>query len=147
MTMTKKQAIKYHIEHMNDIDLIHLIGEIYCYYGGDDEYVFYNMDEFNDIYEGSYPLKIAEDVTNACMVGDFDIADDYFYYDRAGVLRSCDEATAADLIRTNCTNDLVNDFMNMRDCEPVADCDSDLWDTIMADDDAVFDDEGYEILK
>ena len=40
MTMTKKQAIKYHIEHMHDIDLIHLIGEIYCYYGGDDDALF-----------------------------------------------------------------------------------------------------------
>lgn len=145
MTMTKKEAIKYHIEHMHDIDLIHLIGEIYCYYGGDDEYVFYNMDEFNDIYEGVYPLQIAKDVTDAC--GDFDIADDYFYYNCAGVLCSCDEDTAADLIRTNCTEDLINDFMNMRNCEPVADCDSDLWDIITADDNALFDNEGYEILK
>ena len=145
MTMTKKQAIEYHVEHMHDIDLIHLIGEIYCYYGGDDEYIFYNMDEFNDIYEGSYPLKIAVDVTNAH--GNFDIDDDYFYYDCTGVLHSCDEATAADLIRTNCMDSLVDDFMNMRNCEPVADCDSDLWDIITADDNALFDDEGYEILK
>lgn len=143
--MTKQEAIRYHIEHMHDIDLIHLIGEIYCYYGGCDEYVFYNMDEFNDIYEGAHPLKIAEDVTNAC--GDFDIADDYFYYDCTGVLRSCDEATAADLIHTNCMDDLVNDFMNMRNCEPVADCDGDLWDIITADDDTIFDNEGHEILE
>ena len=147
MTMTKKQAIKYHIEHMHDIDLIHLVGEIYCYYGGDDEYIFYNIDEFNDVYEDFYPIKIAEDITNACMAGDFSIADDYFYYDCAGVLCSCDEPTAADLIRTNCTEDLVNDFINMRNCERVADCDRDLWDIITADDDAIFDDEGYEILK
>lgn len=40
MTMTKKEAIEYHIEHMHDIDLIHLTGEIYCYYGGDDDAVF-----------------------------------------------------------------------------------------------------------
>lgn len=145
MTMTKKEAIEYHVNTMHDIDLIHLIGEIYCYYGGYDEYVFYNMDEFNDIYEGVPPLKIAEDVTDAC--GDFSIVDDYFYYDCAGVLCSCDEATAADLIRTNCTDGLVDDFMNMRNCEPVADCDSDLWDIITADDDALFDDKGYEILK
>ena len=145
MTMTKKQAIKYHISTMHDIDLIHLIGEIHCCYGGGDEYASYNMDEFNDIYDGVYPLQIAADVIDAC--GDFNIADDYFYYDYAGVLCSCDEATAADLIRTNCTEDLVNDFMNMRNCEPVADCDRDLWDIITADDDAIFDDEGYEILK
>lgn len=145
MTMTKKQAIKYHIDNMYDIDLIHLIGEIDCYYGDCDEYVFYNMDEFNDIYEGVYPLQIAADVTDAC--GDFSIVDDYFYYDNAGVLRSCDEATAADLIRTNCMDDLINDLMHMRNCEPIADCDSDLWDIITADDNAIFDDEGYEILK
>lgn len=145
MTMTKKQAIKYHIDTMSDIDLIHLISEINSYSGGYDEYVFYDMDEFNDIYCNVPPLEIVNAVVDA--YGDFDIVDDYFYYNCAGVLCSCDEATAADLIRTNCTEDLVNDFMNMRNCEPVADCDSVLWDIITADDDAVFDDEGYEILK
>lgn len=145
MTMTKKEAIKYHIEHMHDIDLIHLITAIYYYDGSYDEYVFYDMDEFNDIYCNVPPLEIVNAVVDA--YGDFDIADDYFYYDRAGVLCSCDEATAADLIRTNCTEDLVGDFMNMRNCEPVADCDGDLWDVITADDNAIFDDEGYEILK
>ena len=145
MTMTKKETVEYHINIMHDIDLIHLISEINSYNGGYDEYVFYNMDEFNDIYCDVPPLKIAEDVTDA--YGDFNIADDYFYYDSAGVLCSCDEATAADLIRTNCTDDLVNDFMNMRNCEPVADCDGVLWDIITADDDAIFDDEGYEILE
>lgn len=145
MTMTKKEAIKYHIEHMYDIDLIRLIGEINCYYGGCDEYVFYNMDEFNDIYCNVLPLEIVNAVVDA--YGDFDIADDYFYYDCAGVLCSCDEATAADLIRTNCMDSLVDDFMNMRNCEPVADCDGDLWGIITADDDTLFDDEGYKILK
>lgn len=145
MTMTKKQAIKYHLEHMHDIDLIHLISEINSYSGGYDEYTFYDMDEFNDIYCNVPPLEIVNAVVDA--YGDFDIVDDYFYYNCAGVLCSCDEATAADLIRTNCTEDLVNDFMNIRNCEPVADCDGDLWDIITADDDALFDDEGYEILK
>lgn len=145
MTMTKKQAIKYHVEHMHDIDLIHLIGEIHSYNGSYDEYVFFHMDEFDDLYSGVSPLQIAEDVTDA--YGDFDIVDDYFYYNCAGVLCSCDEATAADLIRTNCTEDLVCDFMNMRNCEPVADCDDALWDIITADDNAIFDDEGYEILE
>ena len=145
MTMTKKQAIKYHIEHMHDIDLIHLISEINSYNGDYDEYKFFDMDEFNDIYCNVPPLEIVNAVVDA--YGDFDIVDDYFYYNCAGVLCSCDEATAADLIRTNCTEDLVDDFMNMRNCEPVADCDRDLWDIITADDDAIFDDEGYEILK
>lgn len=145
MTMTKEQAIKYHLEHMYDIDLIHLISEINSHNGGYDEYVFYDMDEFNDIYCNVPPLEIANAVVDA--YGDFDIADDYFYYDCAGVLCSCDEATAADLIRTNCMDDLVDDFMNMRNWEPVADCDNALWDIITADDDAIFDDEGYEILK
>lgn len=145
MTMTKKEAIKYHIEHMHDIDLIHLISEINSYNGGYDEYVFYNMDEFNDIYAGVSPLEIADAVVDA--YGGFDIVDNYFYYNCCGRLRSCDEATAADLIRTNCMNDLIDDFTNMRNCEPVADCDNTLWDIITADDDAIFDDEGYEILK
>lgn len=145
MTMTKKEAIKYHISTMHDIDLIHLITEIYYYNGSYDEYVFYNMNEFNDIYCNVPPLEIVNAVVDAC--GDFDIVDDYFYYDCAGVLCSCDEATAADLIRTNCMDALVDDFMNMRNCEPVADCDDALWDIITADDNAIFDDECCEILK
>ena len=145
MTMTKKQAIKYHIEHMHDIDLIHLISEINSYNGEYDEYKFFDMDEFNDIYCNVPPLEIVNAVVDA--YGDFNIIDDYFYYDCAGVLCSCDEPTAADLIRTNCMDDLIDDFMNMRNCEPVADCDSDLWDIITADDNALFDNEGYEILK
>lgn len=145
MTMTKKEAIKYHIDNMHDINLIHLISEINSYNGGYDEYAFYDMDEFNDIYFNVPPLEIVNAVVDA--YGDFDIVDDYFYYNCAGVLCSCDEATAADLIRTNCTDGLVDDFMNMRNCEPVAGCDSVLWDIITADDDAVFDNEGYEILE
>ena len=145
MTMTKKEAIKYHIEQMNDDDLINLINGIYSYSGDYDLYVFYHMNEFNEVYEGYTPMEIVEEITYA--YGDFNVADDYFHYDYAGRLSSCDEATAAGLIRTNCTEDLVNDFMNMRNCEPVADCDGDLWDIITADDDAIFDDEGCEILK
>ena len=145
MTMTKKEAIKYHIEQMDDDDLINLINEIHSYSGDYDLYVFYHMNEFNEAHEGCTPMEIAEEIIYA--YGDFNVVDDYFRYDYAGCLSSCDESTAADLIRTNCTEDLVNDFMNMRDCEPVADCDSVLWDIITADDNAIFDDECHEILK
>lgn len=145
MTMTKKEAIKYRLEHMDDEDLICLINDICSYNGEYDTCVFYRMDEFNDVMDGYTPMGIVEEVTDHC--GDFKVTDDYFYYDCGGVLCSCDEATAADLIRTNCTDDLVSDFMNMRNCEAVADCDSVLWDIITADDNAVFDDKGYEILE
>ena len=145
MTMTKKEAIKYHIDNMHDIDLIHLVREIYDYNGSYDEYVFYSMGEFDEVYEGYAPTEIAEEFAYARS--DFNIADDYFYYDYDSCLCSCNERTAADLIRTDCTNDLVNDFMHMRNCEPVADCDNALWDIITADGDATFNDEGYEILE
>lgn len=105
-----KEAVELYAMH--DIDLIHLISEINSYYGGYDEYVFYDMDEFNDIYCNVPPLEIVNAAVDA--YGDFDI---------------------------------VDDFMNMRNCEPVANCDGDLWDIITADDDALFDDKGYEILK
>ena len=145
MTMTKKEAIKYQIDNMHDIDLIHLVREIYDYNGSYDLCVFYNMDEFNELHAGITPMEIAEAVTFA--YGNFNIVDDYFYYDYLGSLCSCNEPTAADLIRTDCTDDLVNDFMHMRNCEPVADCDNALWDIITADGDATFNDEGYEILE
>ena len=145
MTMTKKEAIKYHIDNMPDDDLIILINGINSYSEDYDLYVFYEMNEFNELHAGMTPMEIAEAVTYT--YGNFHVADDYFYYDCTGRLCSCDERTAADLIRTNCLNDLVNDFMYMRNCEPIADYDSDLWDIINADDDATFDDEGYEILE
>ena len=145
MTMTKKEAICYRIECMDDDDLIRLVRGIYDYNGSYDLCAFFNMDEFDEVYEGYAPTEIAEEVSYARS--DFDIVDDYFYYDYSGSLCSCDDATAADLIRTNYLDDLVNDFMHMRNCEPVADCDNALWDIITADDDATFDDEGYEILE
>lgn len=143
MTMTKKEAIKYRINTMDDIDLIHLISEINSYDGGYN--CFYSMDEFNDIYCDVSPIQIADEVADA---GDnFSADNDFFYYNEIGIICSCDEMTAADMIRTNCMDSLVDDFMNMRNCEAVADCDDALWDIITADDDATFDDEGYEILK
>lgn len=112
MTMTKKEAIEYHINTMYDIDLIQLVDEIHSYSGDYDLYVFYHMNEFNEVHEGCTPMEIAEEIIYA--YGDFNVVDDYFHYDYAGCLSSCNEATAADLIRTNCMDDLVNDFMNMR---------------------------------
>ena len=141
MTMTKKEAIKYHIEHMHDIDLIHLISEINSYNGGYN--AFYNMDEFNDIYCDVPPIQIADEVVGA----DFSTDDDYFYYNEVGNLCSCDEMTAADLIRADFTTDLINDFMKGRYYEQVLNCDNELFDIITADDNAIFDDECHEILK
>ena len=141
MKKTKKEAIKYHIEHMDDIDLIYLISEINSYDGGYN--AFYNMDEFNDIYCNVPPIQIADEVTGT----DFSADDDYFYYNEVGNLCSCDEMTVADMIRTDFTTDLINDFIKGRYYEQVADCDNELFDIITADDNAIFDDEGYEILK
>lgn len=145
MTMTKKEAIRYHIEHMDDDDLIILINGINSYSGDYDLYVFYEMNEFDELHAGMTPMEIAEAVTYA--YGNFYIADDYFYYDEIGTLCSCDEATAADMIRTNCLDDLVNDFMNMRNCESIAVYDNVLLDIINAEDNATFDDEGTENYK
>lgn len=141
MAMTKKQAIKYYIDNMRDIDLIHLISEIYSYNGGYN--AFYDMGEFNDIYCDVPPIQIADEVTGT----NFSADDDYFYYNEVGNLCSCDEATAADLIRTDFTTDLTNDFMKGRFYEQVLECDNELFDIITADGNAIFDDEGYEILK
>lgn len=141
MTMTKKQAIKYHINTMHDIDLIRLVSEISSYNGGYN--AFYNMDEFNDIYCDVPPIQIADEVTGT----NFSADDDYFYYNEIGNLCSCDEMTAADMIRTDFTTDLTNDFMKGRYYEQVLVCDNELFDIITADDNAIFDNKGHEILK
>ena len=141
MTMTKKQAIKYHINTMHDIDLICLISEINFYDGGYN--AFYNMDEFNDIYCNVPPVQIADEVTGT----DFSADDEYLYYNEVGNLCSCDKMTVADMIRTDFTTDLINDFMKGRYYEQVLNCDNELFDIITADDNAIFDDECHEILK
>lgn len=146
MTMTKKEAIRYHIEKMHDNDLINLVRDICMYNGSYDSWAFYSMDEFNELHEGMKPLDIAREVEDACS--DFCVACDYFYYDCSGVLCSCDEDEAADLIRTDCMTDLINDFMKGRYSDYVENYDYDLADIIdNTDDDANFDDEGYEILE
>lgn len=143
MTMTKKEAIKYRINTMDDIDLIHLISEINSYDGGYN--CFYSMDEFNDIYCDVSPIQIADEVADA---GDnFSADNDFFYYNEIGIICSCDEMTAADMIRTDFAADLTNDFMKGRYYEQVSSCNNGLFDIITADDNAVFDDEGYEILE
>ena len=141
MTMTKKQAIKYYISTMHDIDLIHLITEINSYDGGYN--AFYNMDEFNDIYCNVPPIQIADEVTGT----DFSADDDYFYYNEVGNLCSCDEMTVADMIRTDFTTDLTNDFMEGRYYEQVLNYDNELFNIITADDTSIYDDECHEILK
>lgn len=145
-TMTKKEAIRYHIEKMPDADLINLVRDICMYDGSYDSWAFYPMDEFNELHEGMEPLDIAREVEDACS--GFCVACDYFYYDRSGVLCSCDEDEAADLIRTNLMTDLINDFMKGRYSDYVESYDYDLADIIdNTDNDANFDDEGYEILE
>ena len=145
-TMTKKEAIRYHIEKMPDVDLINLVRDIYMYDGSYDSWAFCSMDEFNELHSGMEPLDIAREVEDAC--GDFCVACDYFYYDCSGVLCSCDEDEAADLIRTNCMTDLINDFMKGRYSDYVESYDYDLADIIdSTDDDAIFDNKGNEIIE
>lgn len=122
-----------------------------------DVYKKYYADEYGHISAWHYLLTTQErkqiaDELQAFYTEEINLLTDRLIKENekpsfVGVLCSCDEATAADLIRTNCTEDLTNDFMNMRNYEPVADCDNALWDIITADDNAIFDDEGYEILK
>lgn len=142
--MTKKEAIRYRIENMDDDDLINLVCDTNSNDGGYESWVFRRMDEFDDEMYSCTPTEIADIVQYSC--GDFSTCDEYFYFDERGVLNSCDEDEAADLIRTDLTYDLVNDFMKGRYSDIAEENDDIMGDIINADDGAIFDSEGYEII-
>lgn len=143
-TMTKKEAIKKYLNDMPDVDLIDLVRDINYYSNGLEPWVFYSMDELDDVFCSISPTEIIDMVQDSC--GNFSICDDYFYFDECGVLNSCDVATAADLIRTDILNDLTNDFYKGRYKDVLLDDAPTSFDIVDSPNNVNFD-KNYKIVK
>ena len=64
-----------------------IVGQLNSLNGSFETYVLYNMDDFNEIMEGYTPTELAERI----FFGDFNINDDYFYFNGYGNLESITE--------------------------------------------------------
>ena len=64
-----------------------IVGQLNRLNGSFETYTLYNMDDFNEIMEGYTPTELAERI----FFGDFNINDDYFYFNGYGNLESITE--------------------------------------------------------
>ena len=64
-----------------------IVGELNSLNGSFETYTLYNMDDFNEIMEGYTPTELAQRI----FFGDFNINDDYFYFNGYGNLESITE--------------------------------------------------------
>ena len=64
-----------------------IVGQLNSLNGSFETYTLYNMDDFNEIMEGYTPTELAERI----FFGDFNINDDYFYFNGYGNLESITE--------------------------------------------------------
>ena len=64
-----------------------IVGQLNSLNGSFETYTLYDMDDFNEIMEGYTPTELAERI----FFGDFNINDDYFYFNGYGNLESITE--------------------------------------------------------
>ena len=64
-----------------------IVGQLNSLNGSFETYALYDMDDFNEIMEGYTPTELAERI----FFGDFNINDDYFYFNGYGNLESITE--------------------------------------------------------
>ena len=64
-----------------------MVNQINCLNGSFETYVLYNMDDFDEMMEGYTPTELAERI----FFGDFNINDDFFYFDGYANLESITE--------------------------------------------------------
>ena len=64
-----------------------IVGQLNSLNGSFETYVLYNMDDFDEMMEGYTPTELAQRI----FFGDFNINDDYFYFNGYGNLESITE--------------------------------------------------------
>ena len=140
MTMTKKEAIRNYVKQLNGDDLVGLLQCMSAYDGCFDDASYYDMDAFDELMSNYSPMQIAQMIY---FGDDFNPNDDFFRFNVYGNLESADwddvVAEAEDL-KDDIADHLVNSY---KGDTPWRDLD----DLVAADDDATFDNEGYEILE
>ena len=137
MTMTREQAIRNYVEHLTGDDLVELVQYMNTYDGSFDEFIYYDMDEFDGLMSSYKPMNISLMI----FYGNFNPNDDYFQFDAYGNLESAnwgDVVAEAEGVVDDILDHLVNSYSGDTPWPEL--------DTLVdADADAIFDDDFEEI--
>ena len=71
---------------------MNIVGQLNSLNGSFETYVLYNMDDFDEMMEGYTPTELAQRI----FFGDFNINDDYFYFNGYANLESITEYEMSD---------------------------------------------------
>ena len=138
MTMTREQAIRNYVENLSGDDITTLLRHMRLYDGCFEDYVYYEMDLFDEFMNGDTPMEIAQMIF---FGGDFNPNDEYFRFDAYGNLESANwgdiVAVAEDLV-----DDIIDHLVTSYDGDtPWPDLDY----MVDADDDALFNKDYEEV--
>ena len=137
MTMTREQAIRTYVEHLTGDDLVKLVLYMNTYDGSFDEFIYYDMYEFDALMSSYKPMNISLMI----FYGDFNPNDDYFQFDAYGNLVSFDWMDIVDTIES-IRDDIIDDLVNYYSGNtPWAELDY----IVDSDDDALFNDDLEEV--
>lgn len=130
--MAKIDEIRNYLKGMNDYDLIDLVRQVDWLSGSFGPWVFYDMDELDDVLSDRTPTELLGMVQD--VYSTFSTGDDYFYFDEIGILQSCSVAEAATMIRDDILFDLANDFSKGCYMEVLEGFDEDLYNIVIDND-------------
>ena len=138
MTMTREQAITTYVENLSKDELVELLQHMNGYDGCFEDYVYYDMDEFDEFMSNYSPMEIAQMIY---FGGDFNPNDDYFRFTAYGNLESADwhdvKVDAEDL-----KDDIIDHLVNSYSGDTPW---SDLDDLIDANNDTLFNEDYEEV--
>ena len=136
--MTREQAITTYVENLSKGELVELLQYMNGYDGCFEDYVYFDMDEFDEFLSNHTPMEIAQMIF---FGGDFNPNHDFFRFNAYGNLESANwhdvEAEAEDLV-----DDIIDHLVNYYSGDtPWAELDH----LVDSDDDALFDEDYEEV--
>lgn len=138
MTMTREQAIRTYVENISGDELVELIQRVSFYDGSFEDYIYYDMEDFDEFMSSHTPMEIARMI---CFGDYFDPNDDYFRFNAYGNLESADwrdVVAEAEYLKDDIIIHLVTCYSGDT---PWAELDH----LVDADDDTLFDDDFEEV--
>ena len=110
MIMTREQAIRTYVENISDDELVELLHYMNAYDGCFKDFVYHDMDEFDEFMSNSSPMEIAQMI---CFGDCFSPNDEYFRFNAYGTLESADWSDVkleAEDLKDDIINHLVNSY-------------------------------------
>ena len=137
MFRTREQSITNYVKNLTGSDLVCLIHYMNANDSCFEDYVYYDMDSFDEVLASYTPLEIAQMV----YFGEFNPNDDYFHFNAYGNLESADwqdvKVGAEDLV-----DDIIDYLVKSYSGDtPWSDLDT----LVSADDDAIFNEDFEEV--